>query len=249
MARRLLFSVALFAGSFVFAVGSSGCASNFPPGSFDWSHGAAPLPEGATRVQVGGGGGAGLGVTDLTGGFIVPAPELGLIGGAGGGVALENQFAPTLLLRVEANGGCQTPTFTNVSDADLQLICPTAAYVGGQWNPGGNRNLALRLRGGGGGDLFVAGVDDFLPVPYMAAQVGVVASTELGSFEPYLDLHGGAKLGLALAPVASVGASGGSTWEIVENVSAYALLRTDFVLIGLLPTMTANAQVGAFFTF
>ena len=230
-------------------VGATGCVSNFPPGSFDWGHGAAPLPEGATRVQVGGGGGAGLGVTDISSGFFVPAPQLGLIGGGGAGVAIENQFASTLLLRGEGNLGCQTPTFTNASDRDVQLICPMALYVGGQWNPGGNRNIALRLRGGGGGDLFLSPPASILPLPYMAAQVGGVFSAEIGAFEPYVDIHGGAKLGIAVAPVASVGATGGTTWKLGDNLSAYGLLRSDVVLVGLLPTLTANAQAGVFFMF
>jgi hypothetical protein len=233
---------------FVFVL-FAGCTSSFPPGSFDWGHGAAPLQEGATRVQVGGGGGAGFGVTDVSGGFIVPAADWGFIGGGGAGVAVEHQFAPTLLLRGEGNAGCQTPTFTDASLTGYQFICPMAVYGGGQWNPGGNRNVALRLRGGGGGDFFLAGPGGILPLPYMAAQIATVLSVEAGPFEPFFDMHAGAKLGLALAPIASVGASAGSTWKFSDSVGAYLLLRTDLNMLLLLPTLSANAQAGATFTF
>lgn len=247
MARALLVSLfVVFAGV--------GCTSSFPPGSFDWGHGAAPLDEGQTRIQVGGGGGAGVGVVGTSGGGSVlpPGPDYGLIAGGGGGLAVEHQLLPTLLVRGEANAGCQTSALNDATadvPSETSLICPAAVYLGGQANPEGNRNFALRLRIGGGGDFFAIDGGALIPAPYIATQGAVVFSNEFADFEPYVDLHAGAKVGALLAPVASAGVSGGAEYHFGESLSAYALARTDVVFITILPSVSANVQAGVFFVF
>lgn len=241
-------SVVAAAALFVFAVGAGGCTSAFPPGSFDWGHGAKPLQQHATRVVVGGGGGLGVGIvgSEGGGGGLPPTAKYDTISGGGGGVAVEHQLLPTLLLRAEGGGGCQSPTtFTGAS-----IICPVAVYGGAQLNPGDNQSFALRLRVGGGGDFFddVNGAGVF-PAPYIATQGALVFSGETVGFEPFLDLHGGVKVGALLAPVTSVGVSGGTTYALTDSLSLYGLARSDLLFVFVLPSLTANVQAGLSFTF
>lgn len=229
----------------------SGCTSSFPPGSFDWGHGTKPLEQHATRVIAGGGGGLGVGIvgSEGGGGGLPPSAKYGFISGGGGGLAVEHQLLPTLLLRGEAGGGCQSPTtFTGES-----IICPVAIYAGGQLNPEGNQNFALRLRVGGGGDFFddVAGTTGtgFLPAPYVATQGALAFGAPVGDLDPWLDLHAGVKVGILLAPVASVGATGGLEYHLSDSFSLYALARSDLLFVFVLPALTGNVQAGASFTF
>ncbi|MFZ9888398.1 MAG: hypothetical protein ACO3JL_12925 [Myxococcota bacterium] len=240
--------------------GASGCISVFAPGSFDWGHGAAPLPEGQTRVQLGGGGGTAAGVTEINevgpSGLTVSMPRFGAIGGLGAGVAVEHQTSRAVLVRGEATAGCQMPPSADIIDtvASAVAVCPVAIYLGGQLNPGNSRNGALRLRIGGGADLAVTGnespsVGDSFP--YLSGQLGAVLSHELGPLEPYIELHGGAKgyLTYLFFPVLSAGATGGATWKFNDSVSAYALMRGDLLMAGIFPQPSGNVQVGAFLSF
>lgn len=242
---------AVVAFFFVVFIGvASGCTSSFPPGSFDWGHGARPMEQHATRVIVGGGGGLGIGVigSEGGGGGLPPSAKYDTISGGGGGLAIEHQLLPTLLVRAEGGGGCQSPTsFTGEA-----IICPVAIYGGAQLNPGESQNFALRLRVGGGGDFFDdingAGTGVF-PAPYIATQGALAFSADAADFEPFLDVHGGVKIGALLAPVTSVGVSAGTTYALTEGLSLYALARSDLLFVFVLPSLTANVQGGVSFTF
>ncbi len=243
MARALIVSL-------LFVV-ASGCTSSFPPGSFDWGHGAAPLVEGQTRVQLGGGGGVGAGISPATASTGGNSNAVDVIGGGGGGVAVEHQLYPTLLVRGEGNMGCQSSGLVDNTAAvsGAEFICPMAVYVGGQVNPEADPNFALRLRVGAGADVFVIKDSALLPAPYLATQGAVVLSKELGDFEPYLDLHLGAKVGSLLAPVGTAGVTGGTEYHLNDDVSFYGLARGDVLFIAIFPSLSANVQAGALFTF
>lgn len=108
----------------------TGCVSAFPASSLDTGRDAAALPQGGTRLQVGGGGGA--------------AP-LSLAFGGGAGLRLEHQVLDELSWSLDAGSGLQTL-------AALPFIVPFGSYLGAQWNPGGLDWFALRGRAGVGVD-------------------------------------------------------------------------------------------------
>jgi len=220
----------------VFAVALCGCSSGFPPGSLEWGHGATPLDEGQSRVQVGAGAGVGYGVVGTSTGDAVVNP----IAGAGGGLGVERQLSADVAVRAEFGGGCQSSVVK-----DGAPLCPVAGYLGGQLNPRGSRTLALRVLAGGGADVVLS-----TPLPYAAGVGAVVFSADDDGLERYADVHLGLKLGLLTGtPVGNAGAAGGLRYSFTDVVSVYGALRADILLANAAPALTGTLQLGALFRF
>lgn len=227
-------AVVAFVVAFVGAL--FGCSSAFPPGSLEWGHGATPLAEGQSLVQLGAGAGVGYGVVGTATGDAVVNP----IAGAGGGLGIEHQVGRDLALRAEVGGGCQSSVVK-----DGAPLCPIAGYLGGQLNPRGSRTFALRVLAGGGADVVQS-----TPLPYAAGVSALVFSADSDGLERYADVHLGLKLGLLTGtPVGNAGAAGGLRYAFSDVVSVYGALRADVLLANAAPALTGTLQLGGLLRF
>lgn len=217
----------------ILALGSlagAGCVSAFPASSLDTGRDATALPQGDSRIQVGGGGGA--------------AP-LSLAFGGGLGLRFEHQLLDELSVSLDAASGLQTL-------AALPFIIPLGSYLGAQWNPGGLEWFALRARAGGGVDtaaltipaLLVGSEDGWNGVaPYVSVALQGVLSFPLpASLSLYLVPGIGAKQFLG----------GGDVSDAWIGAVARTFCRPDSVLLGttcgtvdtlFFPGMTFGLQV------
>lgn len=233
----------------------TGCYTRLPAAIFGWGRGAEPLPQGTTRLQVGGGGGATMGGAGVVGGGL--------------GVAVEHQLLKKLALRGELGGAFQSPGYFEAPGLHSGSVLPLpyvgasvypstfvgAAYGGAQLNM--SNTVALRTRLGLGSEITPgAGT-----APYGGIEVGLVGSSTTGTLETFSEMHAAIKVlsiqnGMSseLLPVANLGPSVGVNWRFAPGHALYGAFHADFILqaaslVLLIPYTSASLQAGYSFQF
>jgi hypothetical protein len=229
---------------------STACTSVFPVGTFNWGHGAVPMKDGGVRVQVGGGGGAGLYAGQLP------------VAGAGGGAALEYQVNQAMLLRLEGGAAIQTPGTAFAANGTVPFaVVPyttlRAGYLGTQLTMSKDKTIALRLRVGGGvEDSPASDTSASLTIPYVGGEARVVKSFVINdSFDWWVAGGLGLKVPMlvplddpsavlnAYATIFDGTADAGVAWRVFDAGHVYASVQGGAVFQPL-PTPVASVQVG-----
>lgn len=226
----------------LFSLFASACGTSFPPGAFDWGHGATPLAKAGTRAQVGGGGGAAWNL-------YTPGLPAGFGGGGGGG--LELQLTDWLSLRGDASLGAEWSFLSGAPSL------AGAGYLGTQLNF--TPQLAARARVGLGGAGLNLRVAPTAAIAHGEGEAGLVYTFDPSpSDERWIYAYGTGRVsGEAPTSPVSLGAGVSMGWshKIVDDLYFYTSGRGDVTVAvavgntsvreaGLVPLAALALQVG-----